>query len=151
MWKKHPVPMALSVSSVQGSSRSRLTLRENFCDAKFSALVDPALEGLLHGGEYFGVSGGDVALAVFILGDVIESIMPATAGSGGEDDFPVLGAQHALFGIDQGLLVFGSQHKVVVVLVIDEVEFIHRRQLGALDIFDAKLDEGESCFGIEGS
>lgn len=29
---------------------SRLTLRENFCDAGFGALIDPAVEGFLHGG-----------------------------------------------------------------------------------------------------
>ena len=91
--------------------------------------------------------GGDVTLTVFVLGNVIESIMSAAAGSGSKDDFPVLGAEHALFGIDQGLFVFGPQDEVVVVLVIDEVEFIHRREFGAFDIFHAELDEGKSGFG----
>lgn len=130
---------------------SRFSLGKNLGDAGFDAFIDPAIERLLQGATDFGVLGGDVVFAVLVLGNVVESIVSFAVGSGGENELPIFGAQHAFLGINEWLFKFGPQHEVVVVLIIDVGHLIHRRQSGAFDALDAKLNERKSGFGIKRS
>ena len=77
--------------------------------------------------------------------------MPVSIGSRRADQFPMSGAQAALFCLYQTVEVLVFENELVVKFRLDPGEFVHRGKLGPFDPGNAELDERKTGFAVKGT